>query len=410
MAESSAIAPETGVESPPPPRQPAEIISPDLQFIRDLKAAGGESLKKCYQCATCSVTCELSPEDHPFPRKEMLWAQWGLKEKLLADADVFLCYQCNDCTTTCPRGARPGDVLAAVRAQVYRTFSVPSFMGSALSRPSALLGLFVFPILVLLIMFFVQQNAGEGLSHNVSHLFGADEVTYHHFLRHGILEGLFLFGNALIFLLAAIGFTRYYKNLQQNSSLEPQMGFVPAAIKTVLEIIRHKRFNQCGQNKPRTTLHLMVLFGFFGAAATAGLALIYMIIWMNQNPNLEFPGLTLTNPIKWLGVASGLAMVIGSFGMILRRLQNTDDVGADGYADKLFLWMILLVAGTGLLTWLMRLAAIPPLAYPVYFVHLALVFFLLWYMPYSKFAHMIYRGLALIWANQTNRVTPKAPV
>jgi quinone-modifying oxidoreductase subunit QmoC len=152
----------------------------------------------------------------------------------------------------------------------------------------------------------------------------------------------------------------------------------------------------------------MVLFGFFGAAATAGLALIYMVVWMGQHPGEEFPGLSLGNPIKWLGIISGLCMVVGSALMIVRRVQNTDEVGADGYADKLFLWMILLVAGTGLLTWLLRLAAVPAIAYPVYFVHLTVVFFLLWYMPYSKFAHMIYRGLALVWAQQTNRVTPRA--
>jgi len=408
MAESQASRPDTSAPAVEKTRKPAQVISPDLKFIHDLRAGGGESLKKCYQCATCSITCELSPADNPFPRKEMLWASWGLKDRLLADPDVFLCYQCNDCTTTCPRGARPGDVLAAVRAQVYRTFAVPSFMGAALSSPSALLGLFVVPILVLLIMFFMQQSAGEGLGHNIGHLFSAGQVRYHHFLKHGILEGLFLAGNVLIFLLAAIGFTRYYKNLQQNSTLQPKMGFIPAVIATIKEIIVHKRFNQCGQNKQRTTLHLMVLFGFFGAAATAGLALIYMVIWMGQNPGQEFPGLSLTNPIKWLGVASGLAMVIGSVSMILRRLQNTDDVGADGYADKLFLWMILFVAGTGMLTWLLRLAGIPAIAYPVYFIHLVVVFFLLWYMPFSKFAHMIYRGLALVWANQTGRVTPRA--
>jgi quinone-modifying oxidoreductase subunit QmoC len=72
--------------------------------------------------------------------------------------------------------------------------------------------------------------------------------------------------------------------------------------------------------------------------------------------------------------------------------------------------MILIVAGTGMLTWLLRLASIPAVAYPVYFIHLCFVFFLLWYMPYSKFAHMIYRALALIRANQTGRITPKASV
>ncbi len=408
MAESQAAIPATELPAPKTSRQPAEVISPDIQFIRELKSSGGSTLKKCYQCATCSITCELAPADNPFPRKEMLWAAWGLKDRLLADPDVFLCYQCNDCTTTCPRGARPGDVLAAMRAQVYRTFAVPSFMGTALANPRALLGLLVMPGLVLLAMLLIQQSAGEGLSANFSHLFSADLVRYHHFLKHGILEGLFLFGNALIFLLAAIGFTRYYNNLKLNSSVKPKMGFFPAAVATIKEIVLHKRFNQCGQNKPRSTLHILVLFGFIGAAATAGLALLYMIIWLGQHPGEEFPGITLSNPIKWLGVASGLAMVIGSVSMIIRRVQNTDDVGADGYADKLFLWMILCVAATGLVTWLLRLAAIPALAYPVYFIHLTVVFFLLWYMPFSKFAHMIYRGLALVWAHQTGRVTPRA--
>jgi quinone-modifying oxidoreductase subunit QmoC len=409
MAESTAAAQEPDPRQQVTPRPQAEVISPDLQFIRDLKSAGGESLKKCYQCATCSVTCELSPTDRPFPRKEMLWAQWGLKERLLADPDVFLCYQCNDCTTTCPRGARPGDVLAAVRAQVYKSFSFPSFMGKALANPNALLALFVLPVLVIFGMLFIQHSGHEeGFAASIGHLFSSDEVIYHHFLKHGILEMLFIGGNVLIFLFAAVGFVRFYNNLKTQAAAPPQAGFVPAAIKTFLEIISHKRFSQCGQNKPRYTAHLLVLFGFLGAAATAGFAVLYMLYVQSRGET--FDGLGLLNPIKWLGVSSGVAMIAGSLIMVVRRVQQTDDVGADGYADKLFLWMILFVAGTGMLTWLLRLASIPALAYPVYFIHLCVVFFLLWYMPYSKFAHMIYRALALVWANQTGRVQPKPAV
>ena len=101
-------------------------IDPDLKFIQYLKKAGGDSLKMCYQCATCSVVCPLSSDNKPFPRKEMIWAQWGLKDKLVADPDVFLCHQCEDCSASCPRGANPGDVLGAVRAYAYTHYGFPS--------------------------------------------------------------------------------------------------------------------------------------------------------------------------------------------------------------------------------------------------------------------------------------------
>ena len=45
------------------------ILKPDSTFTRELMEAGGESLKKCYQCATCSVACPMDPENAPYPRK-----------------------------------------------------------------------------------------------------------------------------------------------------------------------------------------------------------------------------------------------------------------------------------------------------------------------------------------------------
>lgn len=410
MAETSAAvqSESTPIAAPAAPVKPAVVIEPDLAFIRELKEAGGQSLKQCYQCATCSITCELSPSEAPFPRKEMLWAQWGLTDRLLADPDVFLCYQCNDCTTTCPRGARPGDVLAAVRAAVYRRFAVPSFMGRALGNPHAMLPLFLVPVLVLTGLLMLQHAGTErGFWGSLGHLFSADQVVYHHFLAHGLLESLFLFGNVAIFALAAIGFVRYYNNLRSNYSGSTVMDFKSAAIATVKEVFVHRRFARCGQNAPRTVAHMMVLFGFLGAAATAGLALMYMLVWMARHPGLSFDGLSMSNPIKWLGIASGVAMVVGSTMMLRRRHNADDDVGADGFADQLFLWMVLLISGSGMVTWLLRLAGISAIAYPVYFAHLVIVFFLLWYMPYSKFSHMVYRGLSLLWAFQTGRTEPK---
>ncbi len=369
-----------------------KMVEPDVAFIKKVRKSGGDALKNCYQCATCSVVCDLSPDEKPFPRKEMLWTQWGLKDKLVADPDVWLCHQCNDCSTHCPRGAKPGDVLAAIRAQAIEYFSFPNFMGKAVNSPKALPVLLLVPIVLMLGILF--YHTGGDFS-----FFNEGEVEFAKFFPHNLLEPFFILGNIIIFAFATIGFLKFWKMMKVVAPpTSNTIGIVPSFIATVKELITHEKFNKCTVNKPRATAHLLIIYGFAGAMVATAIVVLGTVFFHFLPTPIDLP-----NPVKILGALSGVSMIIGGSMLVVRRSTAKDEVGAGGYFDTMFLYMVYFVAITGMLTYFSRLTGIPSLAYIVYFIHLVFVFFLLWYMPYSKFSHMIYRFLAIMYTKSAGR-------
>jgi len=385
------------------------LIQPDMDFIREVKRAGGDTLKKCYQCATCATVCNLSPKDRPFPRKEMILAGWGQSDTLMRDPDVWLCHQCNDCSVYCPREARPGDVLAAIRSYAYKHFAFPSFMGKALASSKALPVLLLVPVIILLtcITLFAPRTDNGGFL-----FLESSAIDFNNFLPHSAVDGLFVIGNIIIFLFASIGFLKFWRGIQQPG-VKPQLSFVSALAATLGEIISHSRFKKCERNRPRAIAHQFLLFGFVGAMITTGAIFVFIflphylsLLGLESLESFFALPVNLPHPVKIIGALSGLGLVIGSGMLISRRWSSSEEVGANGYPDYLFLYIMFFTGLTGILSWLTRLTGVPMLAYSNYFLHLVCVFFLLWYMPYSKFAHMIYRTLALVYARSIGRTSP----
>ena len=102
----------------------------------------------------------------------------------------------------------------------------------------------------------------------------------------------------------------------------------------------------------------------------------------------------------------GLAVVAGCILMIRERLSNAEGdrpVAKSTYFDWVFVGTLLAVVVTGFLSEGLHYARMEPHRLAVYFVHLLLVFTLLMYLPYSKFAHMIYRTTAMVYAEYSGR-------
>lgn len=51
-------------------------VEPDPRFIRNVIASGGGDLEKCcLECGVCTAACDLAPDEAPFPRAQMIYAQ-----------------------------------------------------------------------------------------------------------------------------------------------------------------------------------------------------------------------------------------------------------------------------------------------------------------------------------------------
>jgi quinone-modifying oxidoreductase subunit QmoC len=370
------------------------LTDPDLQFIKEIKACGGDTLKKCFQCASCSTVCNLSPDDRPFPRKEMIWAQWGLKDKLSRDPDIWLCHQCNDCSKYCPRGARPGDVLSALRRFNIREYAFPRFVAAMVNDPRFLPVIFAIPVLLLLLL---MANAGTLRIPD-------GEIIYRKFIpQWPVVDVLFPLTAIWALICASVGVRRLWTGFREGPYAElPASGFSLKQVgPTISNILAHRYFKECVVNGGRYLSHFPIFSGFVLLFVTTTCVAAGVYIFHQETPY------SLYNPIKWIGNVGAIALILGALLAIFNRLSQQEEFGKGTYFDWLFLLVVLATGLTGLLTEILRLADVPDVAYPTYFVHLVFVWFLFAYLPFSKFAHLLYRTTALMYASLIRRELKK---
>jgi quinone-modifying oxidoreductase, subunit QmoC len=393
-------------------RLPANLLVPDRELLRRVLGSGGEALRQCVQCATCSGVCALAAELAPLPRKEMLWAQWGLTARLMADVDLWLCHECHDCTRRCPRGARPGDVMAALRRECIAHYSAPRFLSRAATKPAQLPWVVLSCTLLLGLGTWLWDATGAGACELAAR--GARIVMpFTPQLPHGLL--LALFGTVVLFdcIVFAVGLHRFWHALAASSGRAPTETRAAPETSPMGVVLRrifwHHDFVRCTEEAPRRVSHTIVIYPM--------LALGVVDLWVitaRFNPlrsGLVYP-LGITDPWKVLANLAGVTLVVGCLLMTRERMRRRLVTAAAGarptgtYTDWLLLGLLLAVALTGFVTEALHLMRVDELRVWAYLVHLVtvLTFFVL--LPYSKMAHVAYRTVASIAAERQGQRRP----
>ncbi len=383
------------------------LVEPDLDFINQVVGLGGDSLKKCFQCATCSVVCPISPENKPFPRKEMIAASWGLKDKLVGNMDIWLCHNCGDCSTLCPRGANPGDVLGAIRSYAISEYATPKKLAQAVNDPKKLPLLIGIPAIIFFVLALITTMFGDNLTALLGELWthGVDKniIAHTNFISTWFVDLVFVPLSIWCTVIFALGLKRFLADMYidavtQGKVQNPELN-IKELLKSVpivlLRIIKHEKFNECGENQERTTAHMMVLFSFISLLMVTGIFFFVLYLFHIPGPYHQY------NPVKILANIAGISLIIGSALLIKNRLAQKDQVSA--YKDWYLIGLVLGLGLTGMATEMARLAGSASVCYFTYYIHLIFVFNLIAFLPFSKMAHFVYRTIAMIYAEYAQR-------
>ncbi len=85
-------------------------------FLEQTKVIpGGEKIKACLQCATCSGSCPLSYTMDITPRELIALFRAGEIETILKSRTIWLCASCYTCQSRCPAGIKVTDIIYALK-------------------------------------------------------------------------------------------------------------------------------------------------------------------------------------------------------------------------------------------------------------------------------------------------------
>ena len=339
----------------------------------------------CNACRYCEGFCAVFP---------------AMTRRLeFSQADIHylanLCHNCGACLHACQYAAphefeiNVPKAMAKVRLDTYAEYAWPQVMGTLYRRNgltlalSAGTGLALFLCLTLMVMgnLFTAMPGGN----------------FYGIFPHNTLAVMFgaVFGFAVLAL--TLGVRRFWRNVSPADA--PAQVKTAAALEATANVARLKFLDGghgegCNNADDRFTLwrrrfHHFTFYGFMLCFAATGVATLYhfLLDWSAPYPVLSMPVM--------LGISGGLGLLVGPAGLLWLNLRRNPEHGDENQKpmDRGFIALLLLVSASGLALLAFRETAALGLLLAI---HLGLVMAFFLTMPYSKFAHGIFRSAALL--------------
>ena len=370
----------------------------DPKMLEEFERYGGVNIGACFNCGNCTAVCSMTGEDGSFPRKLIRYAQLGMKDELLGSKELWLCYNCGQCSETCPRKAEPARFMMAARCYAITHYDL--FGPSKLMCHSPLFAtVFVIVLAVVLGLFMFTQT--QTMPTDSLKLFQFIPYDFIHNFGLGVIIFLVVVGLIGIFRMF-ISISRARRLSLKSFANGTKINWLGALWEALfVQALGQKHYredcdakeNARGWFLSKWFVHAATMWGFLGLLAATILNYILDVVGL-KTPGALVP---IWYPVRLLGTLSGLLFVYGVTVLIIRRWKKTDKAHSDSRtSDWLFLIILWFAGVSGFFLEIGLYLPSPPMwGYWMFLFHVAVSMELVLLLPFSKFAHAIYRTAAL---------------
>jgi len=357
------------------------------RLIDDLERFGAEDVQFCYHCGDCSTVCFHSDQMYRFPRKSMRFLQMGLGRKIETTLEPWLCYYCGQCSEQCPREADPGETMMSLRRWLISRYDITGiarlFFKSLTTEILAVIG-----VAVLTGAFLLYYGLSQG---NFSIYDGEGAFLPSHFIHSfDLLVGACL----AVFLLINAVRMWFFVMVRGTSFPVPWWLYLKKLYLMVWHFFSQRRYAECKSTRPTKIfmpwiVHLGLMLGY-----VIMLVLVMVFIEKLQSgPRIDWS-------VHIFGYLASVGLIIGTIYFIRKRISRKNYVQykKSHSTDWVFVILLFMIVLTGICQHIFHRTGLNELANGTYIIHLMAVVPWLLRMPFSKWSHLVYRPLAMYFA------------
>lgn len=351
----------------------------DPTFKHELVEYGMQNVDECFNCGNCTAICSHSEAEHALPRGMIRMMQLGLRTDLDHAIEPWICYYCGDCSRTCPREANPAEHMMVARRYLTSRYDWTGISKKLYFSTAWELGMLL-GVALLVVLLFVAGHMFSTLTPDTMRVdletFAPMEVI--HF-------GDWALALFLLFFLGTNAIRMFTFTMGSSKLRIPFSLYASEAWKFMLHLLTQIQWRKC-DGATRWAKHFMI---FFSYATMFLLVVAFLPVFQRQYSDWHWTSL--------LGYYATGLLLYASGDAIFSRLRKQEEIHQYSHlTDWMYLILLFLTGLSGILLHLFRLLDLPWPTYIMYVAHLAIaVPMLVVEVPFGKWAHLIYRPLAM---------------